>query len=49
LHTVEVCFKFLSLEGQRCPVDLRSLERKLESLVVESSARPSNLFGATSN
>jgi hypothetical protein len=47
LHTFKVCFEFLSLEGQLCPVDLRSLERKLESLVVDWRAKSRNLVSAT--
>jgi hypothetical protein len=49
LRTVMVCFEFLSLEGQRCPVNLRSFERKLESLMVDSRSGALNFVSVTSN
>jgi hypothetical protein len=36
LHSVEVCFEFLSLGGLRSPIDLRSLETELERLIISS-------------
>lgn len=49
LHAIKVCFEFLSLEGQRCPVNLRSLERKLENMVIESREMSPDLISATSS
>ena len=40
LHSVQVCFEFLSLEGLRSPIDLRSLETELERLIISSYPDP---------
>lgn len=42
LRSIKICFEFLSLEGQPCPVDLRSLEAKLESLAMDARPRMSD-------
>jgi len=36
LRSIQVCFEFLSLEGSRSPMDLRSLETDLENVVLSS-------------
>jgi hypothetical protein len=42
LRSIRVCFEFLSLEGLRSPMDLRSLETELERLVL--SSHPEDLY-----